>query len=83
MIVAKFPRSTKRRDLVNRLRELGWDGPYQGTGPHPEFMAKDTRVLKLPNVHSGDIRIPLLKTVLDQAGITKEVWLGEETQDGE
>ncbi len=64
-----------RRVLVERLRELGFTGPYAG-GRH-EFMLRDTHRLILPNPHRSDIRVDLLQRILRQAGVTREEWLGE------
>lgn len=62
----------KRRDLIRRLRLLGFTGPYSG-GRH-QFMKKDKLKLRLPNPHSGDISIQLLKLILKQAGIGEKQW---------
>lgn len=70
----KFGR-TKLRDLVNRLKELGWNGPNPG-GKHP-YMEKDGRKVTIPNPHGTDIGVNLLKRILEQAEITKEEWEGE------
>jgi predicted RNA binding protein YcfA (HicA-like mRNA interferase family) len=64
-----------RRDLVRRLRELGFDGPYAG-GRH-QFMTRGQRRLILPNPHQTAIGIDLLVRLLRQAGISREEWLGE------
>lgn len=70
-----LPRQTKRRDLIKRLGQLGFEGPYVGSGKHPQFMVRGDLVLKLPNEHSEDIGLPLLKMVLREAGISPEQWL--------
>jgi predicted RNA binding protein YcfA (HicA-like mRNA interferase family) len=62
----------KRRDLIKGLRKLGWNGPYPGK-PHP-YMRKDGRRLTIPNVHTGDIGIGLLRQILEEAGISREEW---------
>ena len=71
-----LPKQTKRRELITRFRELGFEGPFSGTGPHPEFMSKGSLDVKLPNEHTGDIREPLLKRILQSAGISEGEWLG-------
>lgn len=64
--------------MIKRFKDLGWDGPHQGTGKHPEFMRRGEHVVKLPNPHSGrDIGEGLLKIILAEAGISPEQWLGE------
>jgi len=57
------------KELVRKLRRLGFDGPYSG-GRHP-YMIKGKLVLTVPNPHRGDIGIELLKRILQQAGISK------------
>ena len=60
-------------DLVRRLRELGFDGPYRGS-KHP-YMIRGNLVLTVPNPRRKDIGIALLSRILKQAGISKEEWL--------
>ncbi|HCC69026.1 MAG TPA: type II toxin-antitoxin system HicA family toxin [Nitrospiraceae bacterium] len=62
------------RELVQRLRELGFEGPYGG-GRHPQMRRGDITVI-IPNPHEGDIGVGLLKRLLRQAGISREEWLG-------
>jgi predicted RNA binding protein YcfA (HicA-like mRNA interferase family) len=62
----------KRRDLINNLRTLGFDGPYSG-GNH-QYMARGALKVRIPNPHQGDISLPLLRRILDQAGITVAEW---------
>ena len=62
-----------RRELIRRLRELGFTGPYVG-GRH-EFMLREERRLILPNPHRGKISVDLLIRILRQAGITREEWV--------
>jgi len=61
-----------RRELIERLKRLGFEGPYIG-GRH-EFMLKGDRRLILPNPHRGDISVDLLVRLLRQAGITRKEW---------
>ena len=61
-----------RRELIQRLQKLGFEGPYAG-GRH-DFMLRETRRLILPNPHRGDISADLLTRLLRQAGITREEW---------
>jgi len=63
---------TNRRDLIRRLRLLGFSGPYSG-GRH-QFMKKDKLKLRIPNPHGGDFSIQLLKLILKQAGIDEKQW---------
>jgi predicted RNA binding protein YcfA (HicA-like mRNA interferase family) len=61
-----------RRDLIRRLRKLGWAGPESGT--KHEFMVLGSRKLRLPNPHQGDISRELVGELLKQAGISVEHW---------
>ncbi len=61
--------------LVQRLRQLGFEGPYSG-GKHPQMRRNDLTVI-IPNPHQGDINVGLLQRILRQAGITREEWFGE------
>ncbi|MDM7996468.1 MAG: type II toxin-antitoxin system HicA family toxin [Acidobacteriota bacterium] len=63
---------TSRRDLIKRLRRLGFEGPYSG-GRH-EFMLRGIRRLTLPNPHRSEIGVDLLSRLLRQAEIGHEEW---------
>jgi predicted RNA binding protein YcfA (HicA-like mRNA interferase family) len=69
-----LPRSSSRRDVIRRFRELGFDGPV--TGGRHAFMVKGTLKVRIPNPHQGDIGVSLLSEILRQAGITDTEWLG-------
>jgi predicted RNA binding protein YcfA (HicA-like mRNA interferase family) len=62
------------RELVKRLRELGFEGPLEG-GKHP-YMIRGDIVVTLPNPHRGDISVDLLWRILQRAGVTREEWQG-------
>jgi predicted RNA binding protein YcfA (HicA-like mRNA interferase family) len=61
------------RELVRRLRVLGFEGPLQG-GRHP-YMVRGDLVVTLPNPHRGDIGVELLSRLLRQASISRDEWL--------
>ncbi len=61
------------RELVSRLRKLGFKGPYAG-GKHLYMIKGDLR-LTVPNPHRGVIGVDLLKRILKIAGITRKEWL--------
>ncbi len=63
-----------RRDLVRRLRRLGFEGPYSG-GKH-QFMVRGELTLRVPNPHRSDVGKELLSRILRQAGIDREEWEG-------
>ena len=61
-----------RRDLVQRLRRLRFEGPFTG-GSH-EFMVRGATRLILPNPHRHEISADLLARILRQAGVSREEW---------
>ncbi|MCL6612325.1 MAG: type II toxin-antitoxin system HicA family toxin [Peptococcaceae bacterium] len=61
-----------RRELIRRLREFGFEGPFSG-GRH-SFMRRGQLKLRVPNPHEGDIGVSLLKEILRQAGISENQW---------
>ncbi len=61
------------RELIRRLRKLGFEGPYHGT-KHP-FMAKADLLVTIPNPHGGVIGLKLLTIILREAGIGRDEWL--------
>lgn len=61
-----------RRELVRRLRALGFEGPYPG-GKH-QWMRKGVVRIIVPNPHEGDIDPALIRRILRQAGISVEEW---------
>jgi predicted RNA binding protein YcfA (HicA-like mRNA interferase family) len=63
------------RELVQRLHQLGFEGPYAG-GRHPQMRRGDVTVI-IPNPHEGDINVGLLSRLLRQAGVSRTEWLGE------
>ena len=67
--MAKFG-PISRRDLIDYLRQYGFDGPYSG-GKH-QFLLKGTLRLTIPNPHQGDISVYLLGKILKQAGISRD-----------
>jgi len=60
-------------ELVRTLTGIGFTGPYR-SGKH-YFMVRDEFRLTIPNPHGSDIGVPLLKEILDRAGISREEWL--------
>jgi predicted RNA binding protein YcfA (HicA-like mRNA interferase family) len=67
-----FLKPVKRKELIRRLRRLGFVGPHTG-GKH-EYMVKGNLRLALPNPHRGDIGVGLLVRILRQAGLSREEW---------
>jgi predicted RNA binding protein YcfA (HicA-like mRNA interferase family) len=62
----------RRRELIQYLKRLGFEGPYSG-GKH-QFMVKDDITVRLPNPHQGDIGQEFLARILRQARIDREQW---------
>ena len=60
-------------DLIKKLRNLSFEGPYQG-GKHP-YMIKGNLVLTIPNPHRKEIGVALLNRILKRGNISKEMWL--------
>ncbi len=61
------------RKLIQKLRALGWGGPFSG-GRHL-FMQKWKLKLHIPSSHhSKDISAPLLKEILRQGNIATDEW---------
>ncbi len=67
-----MPKNLSHRELLKKLRTLGFDGPYSG-GRHL-FMVHDDFKLRIPNPHKGDISRGLLSEILRQAGISSTKW---------
>ena len=64
-----------RKELVQRLRDLGFEGPFAG-GRHPQMRRGDLTLI-IPNPHEGDIGVGFLQRLFRQAGVSREEWLGE------
>ena len=48
-----MPKPLKRRELIRRLRALGFEGPFSGS--KHQFMVRGSLKLRIPNPHDGDI----------------------------
>jgi predicted RNA binding protein YcfA (HicA-like mRNA interferase family) len=68
--------AVSRRDLLRRLKQLGFEGPY--TGGRHELMVRGSKRLVLPNPHRQDVGVDLLVRILRQAGVTRDEWLATE-----
>jgi predicted RNA binding protein YcfA (HicA-like mRNA interferase family) len=62
-----------RRELIKRLRNLGWDGPFPG-GKH-QFVVKGAMKLPIPNPHGGVLSVGMVSEILKETGISREEWL--------
>ncbi|HPH48969.1 MAG TPA: type II toxin-antitoxin system HicA family toxin [Methanothrix sp.] len=61
-----------RRELIKRLRKLGFEGPYPGTDH--EYMVNGDRFVPIPNPHRREIGVNLLAEILKEAEISREDW---------
>ena len=64
-----------RRKFIQRLRALGFEGPFAG-GRHAQ-MVRGNLTLIIPNEHESDIGPGFLSRLLRQAGVSREEWLGK------
>lgn len=67
-----MPKPLKRRELIRRLKEAGFEGPYSGA--KHQFMARGALKLRIPNPHGGDISEGLVREILKQASIDPKTW---------
>ena len=63
-----------QKDLIKRLRRLGWEGP-EYRSDHPYMFKENSPPLRIPNPHAKDISVDLLNKILRQAGISRKEWL--------
>ena len=67
-----MPKNISWRKLVQRFRQLGFDGSY--SGGRNLFMVKGNLKVRIPNPHGGDISKYLVAEILRQAGISSRDW---------
>ena len=63
-----------RRELVRKLKVLGFEGPFPG-GKH-QWMRRARLRITIPNPHGDAIDPGLIRRILRQAGITLDEWMG-------
>ena len=61
------------RELIRRLKELGFVGPHFG-GPHP-YLTKGKTKLAIPNEHGSVLSVDLVRRILRRAGVSVDDWL--------
>ena len=59
----------KRRDLIRRLKVLGWRGPIPS---RHDYMVLGARKVHIPNVK--EIDAGLLRVILNEAEISRDEW---------
>ena len=62
-----------RRVLIEKLRKLGFTGPFSGT--RHQYMERGAEKIFIPNPHGKDIGAPLIKAIIEQVGIVLEEFL--------
>jgi predicted RNA binding protein YcfA (HicA-like mRNA interferase family) len=62
-----------RPELIRRLKDLGFDGPFPGK--RHQHMKRDATLVIIPNPHGGEISVDLLVEILRKANISREDWL--------
>jgi hypothetical protein len=67
-----MPKPISRKDLIRRLKVLGWVGPFPGK--NHMHMENHGRRLPIPNPHGNDLDWTLTKRIIKQAGISQEDW---------
>lgn len=62
-----------RRELVRKLKALGFEGPFPG-GKH-QWMRRAGLRVTIPNPHGGAIDTGLIRRILRLASITLDEWM--------
>lgn len=65
-------RPVSRRELVRKLRGLGFEGPFPG-GRH-QWMRRSSLRLTIPNPHRSAIDPGLIRRILRHADISLDEW---------
>jgi hypothetical protein len=67
-----MPKPISRRELIRRLRQFGWQGPFPGK--RHSLMRKGDFTIPIPNPHGSDIDWSLTKRILKLTGIEPDEW---------
>lgn len=63
----------RRRELLRRLRALGFEGPHPG-GKH-QYMVRDSAKVRVPNPHgSKDVSVHIQHQILSQLQLSVAEW---------
>ncbi len=62
-----------RRVLIRKLRKLGFVGPYSAA--RHQYMERESVRIFIPNPHGKDIGVPIIKQILKQAGIDRDIFI--------
>ena len=72
-MLSNRPTPVSFRDLIKRLKELGFVGRTQV--PIMPSMVRGTNSVRIPNPHKKEIGVNLLLEILREGGISREDWL--------
>lgn len=67
-----MPKNISWRKLVQKMRRLGFDGPYPGKRHF--IMTRGRLKIAIPNYHGSDISKNLVAALLREAGISQDDW---------
>ena len=62
-----------RKELIRKLKELGFDGPFIAT--RHQYMCLGTQKIFIPNPHKSDIGAPLLRRIIKQIGLSRDKFI--------
>ena len=65
-------RPLRAREIIRRLERAGFVYRRQ-SGSHTRYVHPDSRGVTIP-MHSGDVPVPVLRSILRQAGLSVENW---------
>ncbi len=67
-----MPNPIDRRELIRKLKGLGFEGLFLGT--KHQYMKKGNHKIFIPNPHGKDIGRPLIRRIINQIGIDPKDW---------
>jgi predicted RNA binding protein YcfA (HicA-like mRNA interferase family) len=65
-------RPLRAREIVRKLERAGFEFRRQ-TGSHARYVHPDGRGVTVP-MHPGDVPVPVVRSILRQAGLSEEAW---------
>ena len=68
-----MPKPVSRRELIRKLKGLGFHGPFLGT-KHQYMVMDMNHKIFIPNPHGKDIGAPLIGKIINQIGINPKNW---------
>ena len=66
------PRPLRAREVVRKLERAGFTLRRQ-SGSHARYAHPDGRGVTVP-IHPGDVPLPVLRSIMRQAGLSDEDW---------